>query len=157
MTEILTPEQFGTIRAFLSQQSTLALATVDDTGRPQIAPVFYVHDDALNLYWLSSPTSRHSINLAAWDVAAATIYPVIWEWEAIRGLQIDGSAQVVEAVERRKTILEAYRRKFTLPTAFEAQIAASTLYCLEPMWLRWLDNGVRFGYKAEATLNEKGV
>ncbi|NWG16474.1 MAG: pyridoxamine 5'-phosphate oxidase family protein [Chloroflexi bacterium] len=138
------------IRAFLEGQSTLALATSNDRGQAEVAPVFYVSDEAFNLYWLSSPDSRHSLNLAARPRAAATIYPAVWDWQDIRGLQIEGEAAVV--TEMRALILARYRAKFVLPAAFEAQINASGLYVLKPDWIRWLDNGVRFGYKTELRL-----
>jgi len=145
----LPPEQLSPIRAFLESQSTFSLATVDSAGNPQAAPLFYVSDDALNLYWLSSPTSRHSLNLIAHPRVAATIYPAVWAWTDIRGLQIEGDAQPVSDLDERERILTLYRAKFPLPPAFDAQIAASTLYGLKPTWMRWLDNSVRFGHKIE--------
>lgn len=140
-----------TVRAFLETQSTLALATADAAGHPHTAPLFYVSDDDLNLYWLSSVSSRHSVNLAAQEYVAAAIYPAVWSWTEIRGLQIEGTAGIVTDAAQRETILDRYRRKFNLPPQFDAVIAQSTLYCLRPTWIRWLDNAVQFGYKAEIT------
>ncbi len=48
------------LQAFLAQHNTMTLATVDAAGAPHAAAVFYAADDALNLYFLSSPNSRHS-------------------------------------------------------------------------------------------------
>ncbi|MCB9453500.1 MAG: pyridoxamine 5'-phosphate oxidase family protein [Anaerolineaceae bacterium] len=140
------------IRAFLETQSTLTLATVDDDGTPRAAPLFYVSDDDLNLYWLSSPTSRHSLNLGAHPQVAATIYPAVWAWTAIRGLQIEGIAGIVTGSEHRESILACYQQKFNLPPDLNAIIEQSTLYTLRPTWIRWLDNSVSFGFKAEITL-----
>ncbi len=145
----MSSNELQTIRVFLEAQSTLALATVDERGNPQIAPLFYVSDAALNLYWLSSTTSRHSLNLTAHEQVAATIYPAVWAWNDIRGLQIEGTASAITDKTTREAILTRYRQKFDLPAAFDTQIAASTLYRLTPTWIRWLDNGVRFGYKIE--------
>lgn len=145
-------ENRETVRAFLETQSTLALATVDEAGNPQAAPLFYISDDDLNLYWLSSPNSRHSLNLAANKQVAATIYPAVWEWTAIRGLQIEGEAGIVRDSAHRETITTRYRHKFNLPPDLNAIIEQSILYSLRPTWIRWLDNGVSFGYKAEITL-----
>jgi uncharacterized protein YhbP (UPF0306 family) len=150
MADSLTTEQLDAVRVFLKAHSTLALATSDGEGRPQVAPVFYWSDDALNLYWLSSPTSRHSVNLSARPKVAATIYPELWMWQAIRGLQIEGEAGLMaDLTDERGAILTAYRRKFQLPPEMDALITASTLYVLRPHWVRWLDNEVRFGFKAE--------
>ncbi len=145
----MSPNELPTIRAFLESQSTLALATVDADGNPQIAPLFYVSDDALNLYWLSSSTSQHSVNLVEREQVAATIYPGAWHWTEIRGLQIEGTARPVTDEMTRQDILTRYYQKFDLPSGFETIIADSVLYMLKPTWVRWLDNGVRFGYKSE--------
>jgi len=148
----LSTEQRSIIFSFLNAQSTLSLATVDEFGKPQVAPVFYISDDALNLYWLSSADSRHSVNLTSRQVVAATIYPNIWQWKDIRGLQIEGTAEAVQDDRVREQVLTLYLRKFTLPPDLDSQIAASTLYILTPAWIRWSDNGVRFGFRIEATL-----
>jgi uncharacterized protein YhbP (UPF0306 family) len=145
----MSANDLQTIRKFLEAQSTLALATIDANGNPQVAPLFYVSDDALNLYWLSSYTSRHSMNLTARERVAATVYPEAWHWTAIRGLQIEGAAYSVTDETTRQDILARYYQKFDLPPGFETIIADSTLYVLKPSWVRWLDNGVRFGYKSE--------
>ena len=150
--EPLTNEQRETVRAFLRDHSTLALATVNAEGQPEVAPLFYVSDDALNLYWLSSPKSRHSVNLAANQYVAATIHPAVWGWQDIRGIQIEGIATTVETEDEREALLTLYRAKFNLPPELDAQITASTLYRLTPTWIRWLDNSVRMGYKAESRL-----
>ncbi len=145
----LTPEHLDAIRAFLDAQSTLALATVNARGEPESAAVFFVSDDALHLYWLSSPTSRHSVNLVAQPRVAATIYAAIWHWRDIRGIQMEGHAAPVEDAARREAVLDRYRRKFEIRLEIEPQLAATTLYVLQPSWVRWLDNSVRFGFKAE--------
>lgn len=144
----LSSQDLSAVQAFLVTQSALSLATINLDGTPTIAPLFYVSDEDLNLYWLSSPHSRHSVNLTERPNVAATIYPVVWEWEQIRGLQIEGHAIAIENEDRQRA-LARYRDKFTLPSSFDGQIAASTFYRLTPRWLRWLDNGVKFGYKAE--------
>jgi uncharacterized protein len=151
MPTALTHQELEAVRAFLVAQSTLSLATVSADNTPTIAPLFYVSDEDLNLYWLSSPRSRHSVNLSERSTVAVTIYPSVWNWEQIRGLQIEGHGLAIENEERQQAVTR-YRNKFTLPTSFDAQIAASTFYKLTPRWLRWLDNSVKFGYKAEVEL-----
>ncbi|MBI5670009.1 MAG: pyridoxamine 5'-phosphate oxidase family protein [Chloroflexi bacterium] len=141
------------IRAFLDSQSTLALATVNAAGQAEVAPVFYVSDEALDLYWLSSETSRHSVNLTTRPAVAATVYPTAWNWNDIRGVQIEGEAQAVRDERIRERMLQGYLAKFLLPSSFDAIIAATTLYVLKPQWIRWLDNGVTFGYKTELDLS----
>jgi len=149
MSELDTPQ---IVEGFLQTQSILALATVDADGHPQIAPLFYVSDERLNLYWLSATTSRHSINLVLRPRVAATVYPSVWQANDIIGLQIEGEARPVGDERVREQILTLYLRKFQVPPEFDSLINASTLYRLTPSWIRWLDNSVEFNYKAEIEL-----
>jgi uncharacterized protein len=147
----LTNEQINTVRAFLREHSTLALATVNAGGQPEVAPLFYL-SVSLTLYWLSSPKSRHSVNLSVHPQVAATIYPAVWGWQDIRGVQIEGFATTIDDADERNALLTSYRAKFNIPSELDAQITTSTLYRLNPTWIRWLDNSVRMGYKAESPL-----
>ena len=140
------------VRAFLDTQSTMTLGTVNAAGQPETAPIFYVSDEQLNLYWLSSTHVRHSINLGANTRVSAAVYPAVWQWNDIKGVQMEGAASVIEDSAVREQILALYRQKFTLPPAFDAAITASSLYVLRPSWLRWVDNSVKFGHKVEIEL-----
>lgn len=141
------------IQAFLESQSTLALATVNAAGQAEVAPLYYVSDEALNLFWLSSESSRHSVNLAARPRVAATVYPRVWNWNDIRGVQLEGEAQAVRDEFVRERVLQRYLAKFLLPASFDAIIATTMLYVLKPQWIRWSDNSVSFGYKTEIDLS----
>lgn len=143
------------LQAFLASQSTMALATAgEEDGRPQVAPLFFASDEALNLYWISSPDSRHSVNIADWNDASAAIYAHTWDWSGIKGVQVSGDAMAVRDDERRRA-LELYRAKFPFVNdRFMDLIEASVFYVLRPTWLRWLDNERRFGYKQEFRLSQ---
>lgn len=153
----LLPEAMRpTLRAFLAAQSTLALGTLGPRS-PQVAPLFFVADDAFNLYWISDPESRHSRNLIAQEMVAATIFANTWDYAAIQGVQIEGRAGPVYDPEERAQALERYAAKFPFVNErFGAVIAQSTVYVLRPRWLRWIDNTRRFGYKQEFRV-EAGV
>jgi uncharacterized protein YhbP (UPF0306 family) len=140
------------VQGFLQTQSTLALATTREDGQPESAPLFYVNDDLLNLYWLSSPSSRHSLNLGLRPAVSATIYAPVWNWADIVGVQIEGLASAITDDRIREEILNLYLRKFQLPSELDKAITASTLYMLTPIWIRWVDNSVQFGYKTELNL-----
>jgi nitroimidazol reductase NimA-like FMN-containing flavoprotein (pyridoxamine 5'-phosphate oxidase superfamily) len=43
----------------------LTLATVDSAGLPWATPVFFTPDGHRDVYWVSSPAARHSLNIAA--------------------------------------------------------------------------------------------
>lgn len=144
------------LHAFLASQSTMALATAgEEDGRPQVAPLFFASDEALNLYWISSPDSRHSVNIADWNDASAAIYAHTWDWSGIKGVQVSGDAMAVRDDDERRRALELYRAKFPFVNdRFMDLIEASVFYVLRPTWLRWLDNERRFGYKQEFRLSQ---
>lgn len=146
------PDTRQIIRQFLETQATLSLATVNAEGQPEAAPVFYVSDDQFNLYWLSSTHVAHSVNLSAHSVVSGCIYPSVWQWEDIVGLQVKGEAQAISDERVREQILLLFLRKFQLPPTFDAVIASSTLYVLKPTWMRWVNNSVSFGHKVELEL-----
>lgn len=150
----LPDEMRPVLRGFLAGQSTLALATAGERdGRPQVVPLFFASDDDFNLYWISSPDSRHSANIADWNDVAVTIFAQTWEWTGIKGVQIEGVATPVTGDDERARALAIYRAKFPFVTdKFAALIEQSTLYALRPRWLRWLDNARHFGYKQEFRL-----
>lgn len=143
------------LHAFLESQSTMALATAGDRdGRPQVAPLFFASGAALNLYWVSSPDSRHSVNILSWNDVSAAIFAHTWDWAGIKGVQLTGDAMAVTDDEERRRGLRLYSDKFPFVNdRFTELIENSVLYVLRPTWLRWLDNERRFGYKQEFRLS----
>ncbi len=136
---------------FMAGQSTLVLATTgEQDGRPQATPLFFAADEEFNLYWVSSPDSRHSTNIADWDVAEAAIFVQTWDWTGIKGVQLAGTASVVAGDDERARALGVYKSKFPFVNdRFETLIEDSMFYVLRPNWIRWLDNERHFGYKQE--------
>ena len=78
------------IEAFLRAHHVMTLATTGPAG-PWAAAVFYA-SDGLTLYFVSAPTSRHSLEIEAGGVVAATIHAECSDWREIRGIQLEGSA-----------------------------------------------------------------
>ena len=127
------------VASLLKGESTLALATTADDGAPRVAPLFYICDDQLRLYWFSSPSSEHSLNVARNNDAAVTVYRSTDHWKEIWGVQMRGTVAVVSDRERRASVEREYIERFNLGTLFDAQIAGSALYVFEPTWLRSID------------------
>jgi uncharacterized protein YhbP (UPF0306 family) len=145
------------VAAFLKSQSTLSLATTALNGTPHVTPLFYLADDDLSLYWLSSASSQHSRNLKRSPAAAVCVYSATEQWKEIRGVQMRGAVAIVTGRSTRREIVEAYCARFRLEPLFQAAIARSRLYCFQPEWVRYLDNSKRFGYKFELTIKENLV
>lgn len=141
----------------LRAESTLALATTDGAGTPCVAPVFYLCQSGLRLYWLSSPRSRHSRNLRLRPDAAATVYRATARWQEIRGVQMRGHAGLVRSRQERASIVAAYSEHFALGPLVRPLLVRASLYVFAPTWVRYLDNSVRLGYSCEFTLPAPGL
>jgi len=103
-----TQRKLAAISSLLGEQTTLSLATTDEAGQACIAPLFYIADKELSLYWLSSRESLHSRNLLRNPRAAATIYRNTDRWREIRGIQMGGAVSEVTDPECRSAIIQDY-------------------------------------------------
>jgi nitroimidazol reductase NimA-like FMN-containing flavoprotein (pyridoxamine 5'-phosphate oxidase superfamily) len=128
------------IRALLERENTLVLATTANDGTPAATPLFYYSDGERNLYWLSSPDSRHSRNLSARPRVAVAIFAQVVDWTEIRGVQMEGVAEAVTEPATRAAILAQYRRRFALGPELDEVIGRSTMYVFRPAWWRNIDS-----------------
>jgi hypothetical protein len=147
-------KELETIAALLREESTLALATTDERGHPCVAPLFYIADEELTLFWLSSQSSLHSQNLKRTPMAAVTIYRHTENWKEIRGVQLRGSVTVIADPGRRRALIETYCERFQLGVLFTAAISQCSLYALRPVYFRYIDNSRVFGHKFEIALED---
>jgi uncharacterized protein YhbP (UPF0306 family) len=144
-------KQLAKIESLLREQSTLALATVNEQGLASVAPLYYLVDEDLTLYWVSSGSSEHSRNLLRDSRVAGTVYVETERWKEIRGVQMRGIATVVMEPARRKLILEKYCNRFHLGRVFRLVIRQSTLYAFRPEFFRFIDNTTGFASGFEVT------
>jgi uncharacterized protein YhbP (UPF0306 family) len=147
MNDKLTP-----VRTLLHDQTTLVLASCSGEPIPRSTPLFFIADEALNLYWYSSRSSLHSGNCAMQPEASISIYADARTWQQIRGVQMQGRVSIVSDRILRKSITAQYIDRFALGNLFSFAIRRSSLYRFTPHWLRYLDNAKRFGYKFELDL-----
>ncbi|MGA2184063.1 MAG: pyridoxamine 5'-phosphate oxidase family protein [Bryobacteraceae bacterium] len=124
----------------LERENTLVLATAADDGTPIATPLFYYSDSELNLYWLSSPDSRHSRNLSGRPRVAVAIFAQVTDWKGIRGVQMEGAAEAVTDPATREAILDPYRRRFALGPELDEVIGRSAMYVFRPAWWRYIDS-----------------
>ena len=85
----------------------MTIATFDT--KPWVATVFYVVDENLNLYFLTSPKTEHAQHIAKNGMIACNI--VDSHQQVInqkRGLQIEGTAEKVSVFESIKKILQMW-------------------------------------------------
>jgi uncharacterized protein YhbP (UPF0306 family) len=154
----MTSELRERIAAFLAAHTTLTLATVGPDGAPAAAAVFYAHDDALNLYFLSEERTQHGQNLLANPAVAGAIQTDGQDWRAIRGVQVAGRAVPVTGGELAHAAA-VYGRKYAFvaalltgsggPGVLAGPLAKARFWVLRPAWCRLIDNTVKFGFKEE--------
>jgi len=144
-------EHLRTLAALLRQENTLALATVNKLGEACIAPLFYIVDEQLSLFWLSSPSSLHSQNLKKTPRAAATVYRSTDSWKDIRGIQMRGLVCVITDRKQRRLLIKAYAERFKLGPLFLPTISRCRLYQFCPDFFRFIDNSKGFGHQFELT------
>lgn len=133
-----TEEIEAAIREVLEAESTMVLATADEGGEVSAASLFYCWQEGPVLFWLSSEDSRHSRNLTRGTRVAVTVHAAVWDWTAIRGLQMEGSAGLADT-ETRAPIVEKYKARFGLGAELAPVIEKSSLYVFRPEWVRLLD------------------
>ena len=94
--------QLKALATLLRRENTVSLATVNERGEACVAPLFYLVDEKLSLFWLSSPTSSHSQNLKKSPRAAATVYLHTESWKEIHGVQMRGAVALITNRTRRR-------------------------------------------------------
>jgi len=61
-------------RKILDGTSYMTLATADAEGRPWASPVWFAQEDYRELFWVSNPRARHSLNLAVRAELAMVVF-----------------------------------------------------------------------------------
>ena len=145
-------KQLELVATLLNSETTLTVATATREGSASVAPLFYLPQEGMRLYWFSSALSEHGRNLRENPRAAVSVYHSTAEWEKIRGVQMRGAVSAVSDRALRRTIAKAYTERFQLGKLFEARMSRSTLYCFQPEWVRYIDNSRRFGFRFELSL-----
>ncbi|MHC1781960.1 MAG: UbiX family flavin prenyltransferase [Anaerolineaceae bacterium] len=129
----------------------MSLSIVGKDGRPHLASLYFVSDNASNLYFYSDPASRHTAD-AADSQAAVTIHPIVEGWEEIRGLQMEGELCPVRDDAERAKAWELYSRKFPFTAGLKDLVDQNALYVFTPRWTRLVDNLRGFGFKEERSV-----
>jgi hypothetical protein len=100
-------------RSVIESNRYMALGTTDEAGHPWVSPVWFACEDYRNFYWVSSPASKHSRNIAARPEVAIAIFdssvPVGGAQavymkglaEQLTGDGLEGGLEVFDRVSRR--------------------------------------------------------
>ena len=122
------------IKDYLGEANMLQVVTAKD-NQPWAATVYFAYDANLNLYWISKPDRRHSIEIRENPkVAGVVVLPHV-HGDKVRGLQLEGVAEEMES-EGIDEGLKVYSERFWLPEERLKAILADTdghrVYIIRP-------------------------
>jgi uncharacterized protein YhbP (UPF0306 family) len=156
-----TDELRNKVLAYLKAHNALSLSTVLG-GQPHSAAVFYVNQ-AFDLFFLSSPSSRHGEGLAENRQASATINEDYENWAEIKGLQLEGDVIQFGHLSECPDIAESFCKKFPdvshffkdpadMPDAVASKVAKVLFYRFRPRSIHYIDNSLGFGHREKLEL-----
>jgi uncharacterized protein YhbP (UPF0306 family) len=105
-----------TVLKYLKEHNTMTIATVKGEN-PWAAAIFYAND-GFTLYFLSDPESRHSKDIAENPLVAVTVNEDYHDWRQIKGIQMEGKAEVVTAEDETARAVATYVAKYSFTAAY---------------------------------------
>ncbi|OFW02235.1 MAG: hypothetical protein A3G20_02620 [Acidobacteria bacterium RIFCSPLOWO2_12_FULL_59_11] len=137
-----------------------------DRNVPWAAAVFYA-SEGFDLYFFSSPRSRHGKNMAANPAVSAAIHEDCRKWQEIKGVQLEGRAERLRSANLRARFWEIYLAKFPFVKEFfqsgprrnvlKAKLKGVRLYRIVAATVWYLDNRRGFGHREEFHLSGTDV
>lgn len=118
------------IKEVLDKGYLMSLATIDNGG-VWVADVIYIHDNNLNIYWISDPDVRHSQAIVANNQAAGTI-TVNGAGEHNLGVQFEGTVEKIEGNRHDLALKHYAKRKKPAPKETDDVLQGDSWYILKP-------------------------
>lgn len=148
---------------YLQGHNAMSLSTMHN-GQPHAATVFFVNRQ-YDLFFISSPASRHGQDLAANNRVAATVNEDYSNWGDIKGLQLEGRVEQLGRLSENRELADAFADKFPdtsgfftdpgeLPDLVAEKVARVRFYRFQPSRISYIDNSLGFGHREELTLDD---
>ena len=135
------------IKEILENGYLMSLATVDDGG-PWVSDVIYLHDDDMNIYWMSNHTSRHSQALLKNPHVAGTITASLPKQPGL-GIQFSGTAKKIDGPHPELSKKHRTKRDKPLPNDGEDILQGDeSWYCITPKVMELIHEPL-LGFKKE--------
>lgn len=106
----MKPSVESLIKMYLKEARFMQIATVFG-NQPWSCTVYYASDERMHLYWISVPSTRHSIEISLNPNVAVSI-PVKFDNLTVIGIQLLGHAALVEESLQIKKGVTLYSDKF---------------------------------------------
>lgn len=88
----MTGEREALAARLVATNRYMTIATADADGRPWVSPVWYAAASDTDFLWVSSPTARHSRNIAARSQVAIVIFDSTVPEGAAEALYLEATA-----------------------------------------------------------------
>ena len=118
------------IQEVLEKGYLMSLATLDDGG-VWVADIIYIHDDNMNIYWMSDPDTRHSQALMKNKKIAGTI-TVSGKGEENLGIQFEGIAEKIDGPRFDLAQKHFGKRNKPEPQEMQDVLKGDSWYTLQP-------------------------
>ena len=131
------------VQSIVKRVRYATISTVDESGSPWAAPVWYVYDNQNNIYWWSPVDSQHSRNIMLNDRVYITIFDSSAPEGDGVGLYIRANASKVPDDEL-DSVIEIYNAattKFKLDLSNTTGNAPTRLYKAVPITIQ-INDGV---------------
>jgi uncharacterized protein YhbP (UPF0306 family) len=145
------------VQSYLREHHVMTLASHGTEG-VWAAALFYA-SDGFAIYFLSSPTSRHCVNLTRNPRVSAAVHEDYADWKEIKGVQLEGVASVLAGDEEEQA-RRLYGAKFPVvgkleqaPASIVKALAKVRWYRLIPERLYFIDNSAGFGHRDQIELS----
>lgn len=113
------------IEEYLEKARLMQVATCRN-NQPWACSVYFAFDDKLNLYWISKPNRRHSLELKDNAKVAGTIVTPHKPGDDVRGLQFQGTAKELIEKEEIKLAMSYYAKRYEMDSERVQKIVDDT-------------------------------
>lgn len=129
------------IKTFLSQNTLMVVSSVTPDNLPHAAAVYYIFDEAFNMYFLTKTKTRKLQNL----IAKPDVFVVVYEESNDpKTVQIEGKAEVVEDTLERTRLHELFVEKIISNVDHELPLlrlegGATSIVKVMPTLIQWFE------------------
>ncbi|MFC1836626.1 pyridoxamine 5'-phosphate oxidase family protein [Thermodesulfobacteriota bacterium] len=152
-----------TVIRYMDSFTTMSLAC-SYGDEPWAAAVYYARQ-GLDLFFFSSPKSRHSEVFSRNSRASATIHGDYTGWKEIKGLQMEGRVEPIKGAIALTRATAAYLRRYpfvkeffsspeSISTEIAAKVARVALYVFKPDYILYINNEEGFGKRWKLSIKE---
>lgn len=138
------------VKEVLERGHLMSLGTLDGGG-VWVADVIYIHDDGLNLYWMSDPQTRHSKAISQNNSVAGTITVSNKSQEKNLGIQFSGFAEKIEGARFDLAKKHFAKRAHPEPKETDNVLDGDSWYVLKLTKIHLIDEE-NFGFEKQIVM-----